>query len=223
MVEGRSWQSLKERFKRSILPRLDFFELSEEQRQELQLGWPRKNSFISFQSPPPSVSCSALPSAPFLVPVSENFSPPLGNSSPSSLFPLSTCNRDVESLSAMENIRNENIRGFASEYLNLCDELGDSQEEITATSHILESRIIRPNIVPTKQPARRSSQPSHLPPTSPADQAAPSPHKLRSETPTMVSVSTQTGGGNYNCDICEFSTRDGFNLKRHKDDMHKPR
>ena len=38
MVEGRSWQSMKERFKRSILKRLDSFDLSEDARQQLKQG-----------------------------------------------------------------------------------------------------------------------------------------------------------------------------------------
>ena len=41
MVEGRSWQSMKERFKRSILKRLDSFDLSEEARQQLKQGGKR--------------------------------------------------------------------------------------------------------------------------------------------------------------------------------------
>ena len=38
VVERRSWQSMKERFRRSILKRLDSFDLSEEQRQQLRQG-----------------------------------------------------------------------------------------------------------------------------------------------------------------------------------------
>ena len=41
MVEGRSWQSMKERFKRSILKRLDSFDLSEDARQHLKQGGKR--------------------------------------------------------------------------------------------------------------------------------------------------------------------------------------
>ena len=36
MVDGRSWQSLKERFRRSILKRLDTFRLSEHERRQLK-------------------------------------------------------------------------------------------------------------------------------------------------------------------------------------------
>ena len=35
VVEGRSWQSLKERFKKSIVKRLDLFELDEQQEEQL--------------------------------------------------------------------------------------------------------------------------------------------------------------------------------------------
>ena len=38
VVERRSWQSLKERFRRSILKRLDSFDLTEEQKQQLRQG-----------------------------------------------------------------------------------------------------------------------------------------------------------------------------------------
>ena len=38
VVERRSWQSMKERFRRSILKRLDSFDLSEEQKQQLRQG-----------------------------------------------------------------------------------------------------------------------------------------------------------------------------------------
>ena len=39
MVDGRSWQSLKERFRRSILKRLDFFDnLTADQKQRLLVG-----------------------------------------------------------------------------------------------------------------------------------------------------------------------------------------
>ena len=40
-MEGRSWQSMKERFKRSILKRLDLFDLSEDARQQLKQGGKR--------------------------------------------------------------------------------------------------------------------------------------------------------------------------------------
>ena len=36
VVERRSWQSMKERFRRSILKRLHSFDLSEEQKQALR-------------------------------------------------------------------------------------------------------------------------------------------------------------------------------------------
>ena len=38
VVERRSWQSMKERFRRSILKRLHSFDLSEEQKQQLRQG-----------------------------------------------------------------------------------------------------------------------------------------------------------------------------------------
>ena len=38
MVEDRSWQSFKERFKRSILKRLDLFGLDEQQEKQLRQG-----------------------------------------------------------------------------------------------------------------------------------------------------------------------------------------
>ena len=36
VVEGRSWQSLEERFKRSIVKRLDLFGLDEQQEEQLR-------------------------------------------------------------------------------------------------------------------------------------------------------------------------------------------
>ena len=38
VVERRSWQSMKERFRRNILKRLDSFDLSEEQKKQLRQG-----------------------------------------------------------------------------------------------------------------------------------------------------------------------------------------
>ena len=38
MVEGKSWQSMKERFKRSIVKRLDLFGLDEQQEEQLRRG-----------------------------------------------------------------------------------------------------------------------------------------------------------------------------------------
>ena len=38
VLESRSWQSMKERFRRSILNRLDSFDLSEELKQQLRQG-----------------------------------------------------------------------------------------------------------------------------------------------------------------------------------------
>ncbi len=38
VIERRSWQSMKERFRRSILKRLDSFDLREEQKQQLRQG-----------------------------------------------------------------------------------------------------------------------------------------------------------------------------------------
>ena len=44
VVEGRSWQSLKERFKSSIVKRLDLFGLDEQQEEQLrQCGRRGKN------------------------------------------------------------------------------------------------------------------------------------------------------------------------------------
>ena len=45
MLEGRSWQSLKERFKGSILDRLDCFDLSEEQKQQLDSNFSEQLNF----------------------------------------------------------------------------------------------------------------------------------------------------------------------------------
>lgn len=36
ILEGRTWQSIKERFRKSILNRLDFFDLTPEQKQKLE-------------------------------------------------------------------------------------------------------------------------------------------------------------------------------------------
>ena len=36
ILEGRTWQSIKERFRKSILNRLDFFDLTPEQKQKLK-------------------------------------------------------------------------------------------------------------------------------------------------------------------------------------------
>ena len=38
MVEGKSWQSMKERFKRSIVKRLDLFGLDDQQEEQLRQG-----------------------------------------------------------------------------------------------------------------------------------------------------------------------------------------
>ena len=38
VVERRSWQSIKERFRRNILKRLEAFDLSEEQKKQLRQG-----------------------------------------------------------------------------------------------------------------------------------------------------------------------------------------
>ena len=38
VVERRSWQSMKERFRRSILKRLEDFDLGEEQKKQLREG-----------------------------------------------------------------------------------------------------------------------------------------------------------------------------------------
>ena len=38
VVEGKSWQSMKERFKRSIVKRLDLFGLDEQQEEQLRRG-----------------------------------------------------------------------------------------------------------------------------------------------------------------------------------------
>ena len=38
VVEGKSWQSMKERFKRSIVKRLDLFGLDDQQEEELRQG-----------------------------------------------------------------------------------------------------------------------------------------------------------------------------------------
>ena len=38
MVEGKSWQSMKERFKRSIVKRLDLFGLDDQQKEQLRQG-----------------------------------------------------------------------------------------------------------------------------------------------------------------------------------------
>ena len=45
MLEGRSWQPLKERFTRSILYRLDCFDLSEDQRQQLDPNFSEELNF----------------------------------------------------------------------------------------------------------------------------------------------------------------------------------
>ena len=47
MVEGRSWQSLKERFKRSIVKRLDLFGLDEQQEEQLRQGGRRRGEVKS--------------------------------------------------------------------------------------------------------------------------------------------------------------------------------
>ena len=36
MVEGQSWQSMKERFRRSIVKRLDLFGLDEQEEEQLR-------------------------------------------------------------------------------------------------------------------------------------------------------------------------------------------
>ena len=36
ILEGRTWQSIKARFRKSILNRLDFFDLTPEQKQKLK-------------------------------------------------------------------------------------------------------------------------------------------------------------------------------------------
>ena len=38
VVEGKSWQSMKERFKRSIVKRLDLFGLDDQQEEQLRQG-----------------------------------------------------------------------------------------------------------------------------------------------------------------------------------------
>ena len=291
VLVGRSWQQLKERYKRSILPRLDFFPLTEEQRLELRLGWShditsssairRHSTLPTPLKSHPSSSLGSRSGDPFDSQGSSPTSPPpldtcnngfegkanrtghmrdkhldssslcisgitpLPSSSPSARFssplpPLDTCNNGSEGLSPMEMIRNETVREFASDFLDLCDELGDSREEMKATSKILQSRIIRPTtapITPTPQTGQHgSSPPCSSPPCSspsstspsPAAQSDPSPSPIltrssETESPIMVSVFTQTGGGNFSCDICDFTARDGCNLRRHNDDMHKPR
>ncbi len=45
MLEGRSWQPLKERFTRSILYRLDCFDLSEDQKQQLDPNFSEELNF----------------------------------------------------------------------------------------------------------------------------------------------------------------------------------
>ena len=45
MLEGRSWQLLKERFTRSILYRLDCFDLSEDQKQQLDPNFSEELNF----------------------------------------------------------------------------------------------------------------------------------------------------------------------------------
>jgi hypothetical protein len=45
VLEGRSWQPLKERFTRSILYRLDCFDLSEDQRQQLDPNFSEELNF----------------------------------------------------------------------------------------------------------------------------------------------------------------------------------
>ena len=45
MLEGRSWQSLKERFTRSILYRLNCFDLSEDQKQQLDPNFSEELNF----------------------------------------------------------------------------------------------------------------------------------------------------------------------------------
>ena len=44
VVEGRSWQSLKERFKSSIVKRLDLFGLDEQQEGQLRHGGKRREN-----------------------------------------------------------------------------------------------------------------------------------------------------------------------------------
>ena len=45
MLEGRSWQELKQRFKESILGRLDTFDLNEEQKQKLDPNFSEQLDF----------------------------------------------------------------------------------------------------------------------------------------------------------------------------------
>ena len=47
MVEGQSWQSMKERFRRSIVKRLDLFGLDDQQEEQLRQGGRRgKNQTV---------------------------------------------------------------------------------------------------------------------------------------------------------------------------------
>ena len=65
-MQGATWTSMKERFRRSILKRLDSFDLSEEARQQLRQGGqaPASSTLFSLQSVASSTSFSKVIASP---------------------------------------------------------------------------------------------------------------------------------------------------------------
>ena len=242
VVPGTSWQALKERFLRNIVPDLEFFDMSAEEEEQLKLG----GSTLTSLAPTHAMAITPLPRS-SVPPTSIRGVTPLSGSAarsvppscllgptPSSRFVPTIPSPDIHciprgdgdlSLSPMERIRNETVRSLKSGMLELCEAMGDTQDEINATGRIIDSRII------SSSPARRTAAPTR-PNPSPEDQpASPSAATLShhsetescSEQPLMVCASTQTGSQRFSCDICGFGARDGCNLSQHMTSMHMPR
>ena len=177
--------------------------------------------------------------------ISDAHSVPRGglNLTPSSQF---TC---ASGLTAMEEIRNQNVREYAEGFLNLCSEMGDSSQEMRATSRIFESRIIPPNQPAAQRPPPNSSSttnqtqessppecpPSALSSSSSSSSSIPSPSSFSAST--LPATRNSTGPQNdletevdfwdqykyqtYKCILCGFIS-EGFiyELYEHLEEQH---
>ena len=203
------------RFNWNILRNLDTFDLSELQRERLKPGW--------ISSASPLTQCPLLPASPSSTALPNSSS--MLDANCTSSTPSSS---DDQSLAPFEVIRNESVRSLQSAMVGYCQSMGDTQKVINSTNEIFERRIIAPKPSrppPPSPPSGSSSSPSPTVSTSAAISSQPSESensaRLDFERPIMVCASTQTAL--YGCDICGFDGRDNYNLRRHKDTMHKPR
>ena len=188
LIPGASWEALKERFRRNIIPHLAFFNMSAEEEVQLKLGRSTSASLAS----PHSMGITPLPRSSVAIPPTsiQGVTPLLSrgagrsvppSNQPTSIKPLPSSRtvptRPSNSSNLSEAVRNRNqcILAFTDKLVQRAKELGESDKRIEEIRQIQLKKLILP------PEAELQSQPGRL--ASPSTTSSRSKHPPQSHPP----------------------------------------